>query len=57
MSVTYRVDVVHHDDGDVDVTVHDVGSSPEDREAVAYALEQAARKVREGDPLPLNRFN
>lgn len=57
MTTTYRVDVTHHDDGEVDVQVHDVGDSEQDRAAVAYALRQAADMVERGQPVRKENFN
>lgn len=57
MTTTYRVDVTHHDDGDVDVQVYDVGHSEQDRAAVAYALRQAADLVEQGQPVTKESFN
>lgn len=57
MSIEYRVEVVHHDDGEVDVIVHGVGDSHTDRCAVAYALRKAADLVQNGKPVDLKRLN
>ena len=56
-SVTYTVTITHHDDGEVDVTVKGVGSTPRDRESVAYALHKAAELVKNGLPIDLNKLN
>lgn len=55
--VVYTVTVMHWQDGDIDVQVNDVGSSPEDRAAVAFALRRAADKVEQGEPLSQERYS
>lgn len=55
--VHYRVEIVHHDDGEIDVEVFDVGSSPRDRESVAWALREAAKRVEEGAPMDTEKLN
>lgn len=47
--VTYRINVDHWLDGDIEVTVHGIGESKADREAVAAALRQAADQIVNGD--------
>lgn len=44
----YTVEICHHADGDIDVTVRDVGSSQRDRESIAWALREAAKMVEDG---------
>lgn len=56
-STKYHVELEHHDDGELDVKIFDVGSSERDRESVAWALEEAARQVRSGLVLDLQRLN
>jgi hypothetical protein len=56
-SVTYRVDVTHWDDGDIDVQVREVGSSEQDRASVAWALRQAADLVERGEPIQRDQFS
>ena len=55
--VSYSVHITHYDDGDIDVEVHDVGSSDADRASVAWALRQAANLVEQGLPISKDMFN
>ena len=55
--VTYRVDIMHWQDGDIDVRVFGVGSSTYDRKAVAVAIRKAADAVESGEPLSLGMFS
>lgn len=55
--VHYTVEIDHWQDGTVEVTVHEVGDSDQDKQSVAYALREAARKVEEGTPVSLRRLS
>ena len=48
---TYTVQIEHDDDGDLNVTVTDAGSSESDRQSIAWALREAARLVEYGLPI------
>ena len=48
---TYTIKITHSDDGDLNVTVIDVGSSENDRASIAWALREAARLVEYGMPI------
>lgn len=48
--VVYSIEIAHWQDGEVEVTIHDIGDSPDDLKAVEYALEKALEKVRNGTP-------
>lgn len=53
---TYTVQI-QHDDGELDVSVTDAGSSEQDRAAIAWALREAARMVEEGLPIERGMFS
>lgn len=46
--VCYTVVVKHWHDGQIDVTVNDVGRTQSDRDSIAEALMRAAALVRDG---------
>ena len=48
---TYTVQIEHDDDGDLNVTVIDAGSSESDRASIAWALRETARLVEDGLPI------
>ena len=54
---TYTVEITHDDDGSLDVKVREAGSSERDREAIAWALREAARMVEEGMPIDCAMFS
>lgn len=54
---SYTVHIEHDDDGDLHVEVKDVGSSEQDRAAIAWALREAARMVEEGLPVERSMFS
>ena len=53
----YRVEILHYDDGDLEVHVFDVGDSQKDRESIAWALREAAQKVIDGMPINKDKLN
>ena len=55
--VSYRVEILHYDSGDLEVHVFDVGDSQKDRESIAWALREAARKVQDGLPISKDKLN
>jgi hypothetical protein len=54
---TYTVQIQHDDDGDLDVSIMDAGSSEQDRAAIAWALREAARLVEDGLPIERGMFS
>jgi succinyl-CoA synthetase alpha subunit len=54
---TYTVQIQHDDDGELDVSITDAGSSEQDRAAIAWALREAARMVEEGLPIERGMFS
>ena len=54
---TYTVLIHHDDDGDLQVSVQDAGSSESDRASIAWALREAARIVEEGLPIERGMFS
>jgi hypothetical protein len=48
MSISYSVDITHHDDGSVDGQFNDIGDTAQDQIAVAYALRQLANQIDGG---------
>jgi hypothetical protein len=54
---TYTVQIQHDDDGSLDVTVEDAGSSESDRQSIAWALREAASLVEEGMPIERRMFS
>ena len=54
---TYKVTIQHEDDGSLDVTVEDAGSSESDRASIAWALREAARMVEDGMPIDKAMFS
>lgn len=55
--VEYTILVQHWQDGDVDVTVKDVGHSEKDRQAIAHALRKALELVENGTPQDLSKLS
>jgi hypothetical protein len=47
--VTYTVEISHWQDGEIDVTVKDIGSSDDDKKAIIAALEKAIEVVKKGE--------
>ena len=54
---TYTVQIQHDDDGELDVSIQDAGSSEQDRASIAWALREAARMVEEGLPIERGMFS
>lgn len=48
--VVYTVTIEHWADGEVDVRVQDVDSTPRDRASIAWALRRAADLIEQGEP-------
>lgn len=44
----YTVNIIHDDDGELEIRVQDVGHSADDRAAIAWALREAAKLVESG---------
>jgi hypothetical protein len=55
--VSYRVEILHYDSGDLEVHVFDVGDSESDRSSIAWALREAANKVLHGVPINKDKLN
>lgn len=53
----YTVQIQHDDDGELNVTVTEAGSSERDRASIAWALREAARLVEEGSPIHRDMFS
>jgi ribosomal protein S9 len=47
--VEYTIKVSHWNDGDVNVQITGAGDSDKDREAIAYAIQQALHIVKHGE--------
>ena len=48
-AVEYTIKITHHTDGEIDIAIEGVGDSESDREAIAYALNEAINLVKNGN--------